>query len=421
MSSRSPSPSAQHADGAISPARASGGFEDLDLDDAELELEAPGADDEQGLFDVGADVEIEELIERSTLPNVSASISALSAFQRRADRFASLNNEQQLELARVYRAALQAQDDLNTKKLKGRERTAALEAAARGPAAMEHLCASCWRLAWLLVREQAEKRFGRDRAADMLPDLMAEANTALVRAVRDFDPRQTPKFHTYAARVIRDHLRAVLAREGYMRLAPSWIRVKRMAVTLIPELTTKLSRHPSSEELQEALMLRCLDWADAHLTDAQRALPDPQRHEARMSKLRKQGMLGAVRDIEEVLVASQPVSSLDAPVGSDPGSATLADLIPGASADSAFDQVEHAELQNALMGALSALSDRERDILMLRHGYDGGEAWTYGRIAERHSVTSERIRQIEKAALSKLSSPHGQFAGLANFRPSAGE
>ncbi len=418
-SSRSSSAAAQNADGWLPPVRPSGGgVQDVEFDEsADFEGDL---DDDQGLFDTGgSDPELDVLLERSTLTNVSASVSALSAFQRRADRFPPLNNEQQLELARVYRAALVAQEALDSGKLKGKERAAAAEAAARGPAAMEHLCASCWRLAWLLVREQAEKRFGRDRAADMLPDLMAEANSALVRAVRDFDPRQTPKFHTYAARVIRDHLRAVLAREGYMRLAPSWIRVKRMAVTLIPELTTKLSRNPTSEELQEALMLRCLDWADAHLTDAQRALPEAQRHEARMSKLRKQGMLGAVRDIEEVLVASQPVSSLDAPVGSEPGAATLADLIPGASSDSAFDQVEHAELQSTLLAALAALSERERDILMLRHGYDGGEEWTYGRIAERHGVTSERIRQIEKAALAKLSSPHGQFAALATFRPSS--
>ena len=391
-------------------------IDDLDLDEIDVDI-----DGDAGLFDVAAEIDVDEVLARSTSSSsstMSATSNALSAFQRRADRFASLNNEEQLALARVYREGIAAQEALATKKLKGRERTAALEAAKRVDPAMEHLCASCWRLAWLLVREQAEKRFGRDRSIDMLPDLMAEANSALVRAVRDFDPAQTPKFHTYAARVIRDHLRAVLAREGYLRLAPSWVRVKRMAVTLIPELTTKLSRNPTSEEVQEALLLRCLDWADAHLTDAQRALPEPQRHEARMSKLRKQGMLGAVRDIEEVLVASQPVSSLDAPVGSDAGSATLGDLLPGSSSDSVYDSVEHNELQNALLGALGALSERERDILLLRHGFDGGEPWTYGKIADRHGVTSERIRQIEKAALMKLASPHGQFAGLASFLPS---
>lgn len=398
-----------------------GEFDDI----SELEEEERDDEDDdeesEGLFDVAGDLDVEKVMVKPVSSRSAATLSALSAFQRSADRFPPLNNEQQLELTRVYREGQAARLALETTKMKAKERAVAMESIRQAERAMEHLCASCWRLAWLLVREQAEKRFGRDKAAEMLPDLMAEANSALVKSVTDFDPKQTPKFHTYAARVIRDHLRAVLARDGYMRLAPSWVRVKRMAVTLVPELTLKLNRHPSHEELQEALLARCLDWADAHLTDAQRALPETRRHEARMAKLRKQGMLGAVRDIEEVLIASQAVSSLDAPVGEEGGSATLGDLLPGAADTTAYDRVEHAELQQALAAALNTLSEREKEILLLRHGFDGGEAWTYGKIAERHNVTSERIRQIEKSALAKLSSPHAQFAGLASFLPSQGE
>jgi len=385
--------------------------EDDTSDDTEIE----------GMYDV-EELSDAELVTLAYTPVKTSKVvhTALSAFQRAADRFPPLNPEQQLTLTDVYHYGRFMASELDEGRVKGRkELTVAREAVRQSEIAMEHLCASCWRLEWLLVREQAEMRFGRDRAADMLPDLMAEAHTALVDAVRTFDKSKTPQFHTYAARKVRDHLRAVLSREGFMRLAPSWNRVKRMAVTLVPELTGQLGRNPSTEEVQDALLARCLAWAEDHLSPDQQRLPESQKQVLRMAKLRKQGMLGAVRRIDEVLAASQAVASLDAPVGDADGTSTLKDLITDVDYDdSLFDPVEMDELQRALSGALSALSEREQDIVKLRYGFGVDEPWTYSKIAERHDVTAERIRQIEKSALTKLASPHGQFSSLASFLPS---
>jgi RNA polymerase sigma factor (sigma-70 family) len=277
---------------------------------------------------------------------------------------------------------------------------------------VEHLSVSCWKLAWLIVREQAEERFGRERANDMLPDLMAEANYALVKAVQEYDPIRTPKFATYAARVVRDHTRAVLSRDGYLKLAPSWSRVKRLAATREPEMTRELGRRPTIEELQEDLLKRCLEWANNHLTDAQQQLPAAQRRKLALAKLRKQGMLGAIRDIEEILVISQTVTSLDVPVGEDGGS-TMGDNLADNQEESVLDRVELDELHTRIMDLLgTVLTEREREIVLLRYGFDGSEGWTYAAIAERFDVSSERIRQIEKGALEKLQLNN---VGLADF------
>ncbi len=385
--------------------------------------EAPeeNGSDLDGMYDV-EELSDEDLVNLAYAPVKTTGVThtALSAFQRAADRFPPLNPEQQLALTDVYHYGRFMAAEMAAGRVKGRKDLgAAREAIRQSEIAMEHLCASCWRLEWLLVREQAEMRFGRDRAADMLPDLMAEAHTALVDAVRTFDKTRTPQFHTYAARKVRDHLRAVLSREGFMRLAPSWNRVKRMAVILVPELTGQLGRNPSTEEVQDALLARCLAWADDHLTPDQQKLPESQKQVLRMAKLRKQGMLGAVRRIDEVIAASQSVASLDAPVGDADGTSTLKDLITDVNVDdNLFDAVEMGELQRALSRAMAALSDREQDIVKLRYGFGVDEPWTYSKIADRHNVTAERIRQIEKAALSKLASPHGQFTALASFLPS---
>ena len=371
-------------------------FEEFDLDDTVADIPIPSPGQAAG---TGRD------------------LSALSSFQRSADRFPPLTPAQQLELTKVYRAGIEARYTLASNKPGKKEKEILLDAVTKGDRAMEHLCASCWRLAWLIVREQAQRRFGRDKATDLLPDLMGEANGALVQAVRDFDPEKTPSFHTYAAQVVRNHTRMVLGRDGYLKLAPAWVRIKRISAARIPELTTELGRVPTKEELQNSLLEYCLVWANDKLTEEQQELPEPQRQELRMAKLRKQGMLGAIRDIDDVLVAAQTPVSLDAPVGAD-GSATLGDLIPGAGDSELFDHIELKDLRRVIGESLAALNERERDVIIRRFGLDGAEPSTCAQLGEVYGVSSERIRQVERAALAKLASPHGQFAGLASFLPS---
>lgn len=347
----------------------------------------------------------------------SSALSALSAYQRAAEAHGTLGGEDQIRLAGEYQELLRIKTKLDAGELRGGEERRARDQVRRMDNMLERLTSSCWRLAWLIVRENAEGRFGRDKAAEMLPDLMSEANMALVESVRQFDPTRTPTFATYAARMVRDHVRMVLSREGYIHLAPSWSRLKRIASARVPELTAELGRTPSKEEVQADLLETCLAWAERKLTDDQRKLPAAQRHDIKMAKLRKQGMLGALRDIDEVMAVTQSVASLDQPVGED-GGATLADLLPNQSGGGLFDSVELGELKEAIAGALASLTERERTIILLRYGFVDGENWTYAAIAEKYDVTPERIRQIERAVMGKLASPHGQYSALASFLPS---
>jgi RNA polymerase primary sigma factor len=56
--------------------------------------------------------------------------------------------------------------------------------------------------------------------------------------------------------------------------------------------------------------------------------------------------------------------------------------------------------------ALAALSPREREVLRLRFGLDADRAHTLEEIGRRFSLTRERVRQIEAAALWKLHVRH---------------
>ena len=373
------------------------GYKNEELDDVILDEE-------------DTELELEEVIAKS-VEKVYVG-TALSSFQKSSDKFRPLSPPEQNKYAERYKEIINMNIDLSL--LKGKKRTEAEKLLNESEKLMEHLCASCWRLAWMIVREQTEKRFGKEKSTQMLPDIMAEANTALVLSVRQYDPKKIPMFHTYAAQVVRDHVRAVLSRDSYMQLAPSWNRLKRIAVARLPELVLELGRNPTKEELQNDLLNRCLLWADEHLTEEQKKLPEQQKQVLRMAKLRKQGMLGALRDIDEVLRATQQVASLDIQIGDDGGS-TLGDLIVTQDSDEVYKKIEQDELKKTIYTALSMLHEREREVLVLRYGLNGEDILKYNEIADMFGVSSERIRQIERTALAKLATPHGQFAGLSDF------
>lgn len=51
---------------------------------------------------------------------------------------------------------------------------------------------------------------------------------------------------------------------------------------------------------------------------------------------------------------------------------------------------------------LAPLDERLREILVLRYGFDRGEARTLQEVADRFNLTVDRIRQLEAAALVQI-------------------
>jgi RNA polymerase primary sigma factor len=99
--------------------------------------------------------------------------------------------------------------------------------------------------------------------------------------------------------------------------------------------------------------------------------------------------------------AQTPVS-LETPVGDDEES-ELGHLLADGAAPLPEDVAADNSRLRTLTESLATLTVRERRVLELRYGLDGRAPATLEEIGGIFSVTRERIRQIEKSSLRKLS------------------
>src|SRR5204863_5681441 len=102
---------------------------------------------------------------------------------------------------------------------------------------------------------------------------------------------------------------------------------------------------------------------------------------------------------KEVKAAARASTSLDQPVG-EQEDAVFGDFV--ANDDPLPEEtVEDSLRSEALALALAALSDRERQVIILRYGLADSEPKTLEEIGRRLARTRERVRQIETAALKR--------------------
>ncbi|HEY5728085.1 MAG TPA: RNA polymerase sigma factor RpoD [Acidimicrobiia bacterium] len=277
-------------------------------------------------------------------------------------RYPLLTSQQEVELSMQMESGIRAEEKLAAGGDLSIDEKVFLERAVRqADKARKRLVEANLRLVVSIAKRYVGKGLS-------LLDLIQEGNLGLIRAVEKFDYRKGFKFSTYATWWIRQAVTRALADQA---------RTIRVPVHMI-ETINKLS------QTQRALMQEL-----GREPTIQEVAVEMEMEPDRITELRR--------------IALDPVS-LETKLG-DSDDSTLADFVKDNDANVPIEAASFRLLQEYLGLALEGLSDRERQVLIMRYGLADGKVRTLEEVGAHFNVTRERVRQIETKALAKLRQP----------------
>lgn len=327
-----------------------------------VEEPVPGGPTEEELAEEDEldEVRRDLVVEDNYLANIDTD-DTIGLYLKEVGRVPLLTAEEEVELAQRIERGRLAREELARGNVSPRRRQDLQLLIEDGWAAREHLITANSRL----VISVAKKYMGR--GVPFL-DLIQEGNIGLIRAAKKFDYRRGHKFSTYATWWIRQAVTRAIADQGRTIRVPVHMgdQINKL-LRVQHQLTQRLGRDPSVEELAEALDVT------------------PQKVE------------------NMIQVARRPLS-LETPTDDEEDS-VLGDFIQDEEVPAPDDTATYNLLREHLETVLNGLPPREVRILQLRYGLLDGQAYTLEEVGRKMGVTRERVRQIEAQALSRLRHP----------------
>ncbi|MBQ2644071.1 sigma-70 family RNA polymerase sigma factor [bacterium] len=195
-------------------------------------------------------------------------------------------------------------------------------------------------------------------------DLVQEGSMGLIRAAERYDYKKGFKFSTYATWWIKQTIvRAIANYSKTIRIPVHMAEKIRNYKKISTELTKKIGREPSVEEIAEVMQI-------------------------------------STKKVKSIINAMQrDAISLETPITDN---LTLSDYIEDEKSEFPEQQAQEYYLKKDISLLLNELNNREQKVLIERFGIDGNKPKTLEQLGKETGFSKERIRQIENIAVMKL-------------------
>ncbi len=199
----------------------------------------------------------------------------------------------------------------------------------------------------------------------LLTDLINEGNLGLINAAKRFDPSRGFKFISYAVWWIRQSILQALAEQARLiRLPLNRVGTITKITKTAEKLEAEIERLPKADEIS---------------------------HQLGMSS----------DQIVDAMMYSRRHSSLDTPFQNEEEN-SLMNVLKDPHEDSPDDVLMRESMKEDVKASLETLTERQRTVIEMYYGINGGSALTLNEIGEVFHLTRERIRQIKAKAIQRL-------------------